>query len=114
MTCRCASPDLFPGPMSFVRRSRPYRRRISSSRPSCPTTAHEVQTMNTRALIISTGVGTVLQALMVVAGHHSPSVMALFAVGGMGFSLVAGVAFRIAAGDGTARSLATGGAVAGG
>jgi hypothetical protein len=70
--------------------------------------------MNTRALTIATIVGLVLQVAMVVIGHSNHSVKNLFAVGGMGFSLVAGVIYGIAAGGGTYGSLALGGAVAGG
>jgi len=49
--------------------------------------------MNTRALATAAAVGTVLQVAMVVAGHVSPTVAGLFAVGGMGSSLVAGVLY---------------------
>jgi hypothetical protein len=70
--------------------------------------------MNNRALTIATLIGVVLQVAMVVIGHSSPTVKGLFAVGGMGFSLVAGVIYGIAAGGGTFGSLALGGAVAGG
>ena len=70
--------------------------------------------MNTRALTIATIVGLVLQVAMVVVGHSNQSVKNLFAVGGMGFSLVAGVIYGIVAGGGTYGSLALGGALAGG
>jgi hypothetical protein len=70
--------------------------------------------MNTRALVIATIVGTVLQVAMVVCGHVSPSIQKLFAVGGMGFSLIAGVVYTVLAGGASAGSLAVGGAVAGG
>jgi hypothetical protein len=46
---------------------------------------------------------------MVVAGHSNKSIAALFAVGGMGLSLVAGVAYTV-----LARVTPTSGAVAGG
>src|SRR4051812_42347021 len=49
--------------------------------------------MHTRALATASAVGTVLQVAMVVAGHTSPTVASLFAVGGMGLSLVAGVLY---------------------
>ena len=49
--------------------------------------------MNSRALLLATMVGTMLQVAMVVAGHSNKSIAALFAVGGMGFSLVAGVIY---------------------
>lgn len=70
--------------------------------------------MNNRALTIATIVGIVLQVAMVVVGHSNPTVKGLFAVGGMGFSLVAGVIYGIVAGGGTFGSLALGGALAGG
>ena len=70
--------------------------------------------MNTRALIIATVVGTILQVCMVVLGHSNQSVKNLFAIGGMGFSLIAGIVYAIVAGGGTAGSLALGGAIAGG
>jgi hypothetical protein len=70
--------------------------------------------MNTRALTIATVVGLILQIAMVVVGHSNASIKNLFAVGGMGFSLVAGVIYGIVAGGGTAGSLALGGALAGG
>ena len=47
--------------------------------------------MNTRALLLATLAGTLLQVAMVVAGHANPSVKNLFAVGGMSISLLAGV-----------------------
>ena len=72
--------------------------------------------MNQRSLTIAAGIGTVAQVAMVVAGHSNPSVAALFAVGGMGISLLAGVAYAwLARTDApTLGALATGGAVAGG
>jgi hypothetical protein len=69
--------------------------------------------MNTRALAVATAAGTVLQVAMVCAGHVSPTVAGLFAVGGMGISLAAGVLYaRLApaAGRGDA---AVGGLLAG-
>ena len=46
--------------------------------------------MNTSALVRATGIGLVLQIVMVVAGHFVPAIAGLFAVGGMGFSALAG------------------------
>jgi hypothetical protein len=69
--------------------------------------------MNTRALVLATVIGTVLQVVMVVAGHSNKSIAALFAVGGMGFSLIAGVVYAIVAKGGSTSSLAIGGLVAG-
>jgi hypothetical protein len=69
--------------------------------------------MNTRALMMATTAGTVLQVGMVVAGHYVPAVASLFAVGGMGFSLVAGVLYAMWAPGQGAGARAAGGAVAG-
>ena len=69
--------------------------------------------MNTRALTIASLIGTLLQVAMVVAGHSSPAIAGLFAVGGMGISLVAGVIYARLAKDATKRSAAIGGGVAG-
>lgn len=49
--------------------------------------------LQTRALLIATIVGTILQVAMVVAGHTDKSIAALFAVGGMGISLIAGLIY---------------------
>lgn len=49
--------------------------------------------LNRRALLLATIVGTILQVAMVIAGHANKSIAGLFAVGGMGFSLVAGVLY---------------------
>ena len=65
--------------------------------------------LNSRALLIATVVGTVLQVIMVVAGHSNNSIMNLFAVGGMGFSLIAGVIYAVTARGGSTSSLAIGG-----
>jgi hypothetical protein len=69
--------------------------------------------LNSRALMIATVVGTVLQVIMVVAGHSNKSIANLFAVGGMGFSLIAGLVYAIVARGGSTSSLALGGLVAG-
>ena len=68
---------------------------------------------NSRALLIATIVGTVLQVVMVVAGHSNKSIAGMFAVGGMGFSLVAGIVYAVMARGGTTGSLAIGGLLAG-
>jgi len=69
--------------------------------------------LNTRALLLASMLGTVLQVAMVVAGHSNKSIAGLFAVGGMGFSLIAGLAYAMwARGDSTS-SLAVGGLAAG-
>ena len=43
-----------------------------------------------RSLLKPTLIGTALQVLMVVAGHYSPAIAGMFAVGGMGISGVVG------------------------
>jgi hypothetical protein len=64
-------------------------------------------------LIIATTVGLILQFLMVVAGHYSAPVKASFAIGGMAFSLLAGLLYvRLAPGGWAGACL--GGAIAGG
>ena len=69
--------------------------------------------MSTRALLIASLVGTLLQVAMVVAGHSSPAVARMFAVGGMGLSLIAGFLYARLARPATKGSAATGGAAAG-
>ena len=70
--------------------------------------------MQRNALIVATGIGLVLQLAMVFGGHYSPAVAGLFAVGGMGFSLIAGFLYVWFAVKGSWGSDLTGGAVAGG
>lgn len=69
--------------------------------------------MSTRALLIATLIGTVLQTVMVVAGHTNKSIANLFALGGMSLSLIAGIIYAVLAG-GTTGSAILGGVVAGG
>ena len=69
--------------------------------------------MDRSALVYATGVGLVLQVLMVLTGHILPPVKTLFAAGGMGLSLVAGVLFAERARASWPVDL-TGGAIAGG
>jgi hypothetical protein len=65
------------------------------------------------ALIVATTVGLILQFAMVVAGHYSVPVKNGFAIGGMLFSLVAGLLYiRLAPGGWAGACL--GGAIAGG
>jgi hypothetical protein len=69
--------------------------------------------LNRRALLLATLVGTVLQLAMVVAGHSNKQIAGLFAIGGMGFSLVAGLLYVVyARGNGPA-SPVLGGTLAG-
>jgi hypothetical protein len=69
--------------------------------------------LNSRALLLATVVGSILQIAMVTAGHSNKSIAGLFAVGGMGFSLVAGLLYAMWARGGSASSLAVGGLIAG-
>lgn len=69
--------------------------------------------VNTRALILATAFGTVLQVAMVLAGHYNGSIAALFAVGGMGISLVAGLLYAMWARGHTTAAIAVGGLAAG-
>jgi len=70
--------------------------------------------MQRNALVFATVVGLVLQLAMVVGGHYTPAVKELFAFGGMGFSLVAGLLYVWFAVKGSWGSDLTGGAIAGG
>lgn len=69
--------------------------------------------LNSRAVVVATIIGTILQVAMVVAGHSNKSIAALFAVAGMSFSLVAGLAYAMLAPGGSTSSLIIGGMVAG-
>lgn len=70
--------------------------------------------LNSRAVAVATVIGTVLQTAMVVAGHTNTSIAAMFAVGGMGLSLVAGVLYAKYAGPSSMGDSIKGGAIAGG
>ena len=70
--------------------------------------------LNTRALGLATILGTILQLAMVILGHSNASIAAMFAVGGMTISLIAGLAYTLFARGGRTSSLARGGALAGG
>jgi hypothetical protein len=69
--------------------------------------------LNRRALLLATIVGTVLQVAMVIAGHANKSIAGLFAVGGMGFSLIAGVLYVLYSRGGGPASPVLGGLLAG-
>lgn len=70
--------------------------------------------MNKDSLIIATAIGLILQLVMVVAGHYVPMIRDKgFAIGGMFFSLVAGVVYARLAQAGWAGACG-GGAIAGG
>lgn len=70
--------------------------------------------MNKDSLIIATTIGLILQLAMVIIGHYVPAIREKgFAIGGMFFSLVAGLVYArmVQAGWGGALG---GGAIAGG
>lgn len=70
--------------------------------------------MNKDSLLIATAIGLVLQLAMVVIGHYVPAIREKgFAIGGMFFSLVAGLIYARMAHAGWSDAL-IGGAVAGG
>jgi hypothetical protein len=69
--------------------------------------------LNARALALATTLGAVLQVAMVVAGHSNKSIAGLFAVGGMGLSLMAGLLYAMWARGSTTSSLVLGGLIAG-
>jgi hypothetical protein len=69
--------------------------------------------LNSRAVAVATMIGTVLQVAMALAGHSNKSIAGLFAVGGMSFSLVAGLAYAMLARGGPTSSLIIGGTLAG-
>ena len=69
--------------------------------------------MNRKALINATVIGTVLQLIMVLAGHWVPAVANLFAIVGILISLVAGLLYARAAKGSWSDSL-IGGAIGGG
>ena len=77
------------------------------------TTLAQRHMINSRALVLATAVGTILQVGMVVAGHSNRSVANLFAVGGMGFSLPAGIAYAMWARGAPTSSVVMGGLAAG-
>ncbi len=70
--------------------------------------------MNLTALAIALVGGTIAQVAMVVAGHRRPALKRYYAVGGMGFSLLAGVAYGVLDGTGPMQTALTGGALSGG
>ena len=66
-----------------------------------------------RAFLVATLVGTVLQTAMVVAGHSNKQIAGLFAVGGMGLSLLAGLIYVLRAPAGSVGNALVGGMLAG-
>jgi hypothetical protein len=69
--------------------------------------------LNSRALFLAIVLGTILQVAMVVSGHTNRSIANLFAIGGMGISLIAGLAYAMLAKGGSPSALAIGGLIAG-
>jgi hypothetical protein len=65
-------------------------------------------------LVKSTIIATVVQLIMVIAGHSMPAVANTFAVGGTTISALAGVLFALMARGSTAGTAAGGGVIAGG
>ncbi len=63
--------------------------------------------------MIAVAVGTLMQVAMTVVGHYEPPLRAIYAFGGMGFSLVAGAVYARVARSGWGDSL-VGGATGGG
>src|SRR6185312_6311804 len=85
--------------------------RAATRRPNPP---RGTDMLNKPALILATTLGTVLQVAMVVAGHSNTTIASLFAVGGMGISLLAGLLYTMRARGSTGASMTLGGAIAGG
>ncbi|MGH7594059.1 MAG: hypothetical protein ACRELE_09460 [Gemmatimonadales bacterium] len=69
--------------------------------------------LSLRALVIATIVGTILQVVMVTLGHSTPAVRGIFAEGGMGLSLVAGILYAVISTEVILRDNVGGGLIAG-
>ena len=70
-------------------------------------------TLEAKSLVVATAIGTVLQVAMVLAGHDNASVARWFAVGGMGFSLIAGLVYAWRAHPAAMSDAVAGGTIAG-
>ncbi len=70
--------------------------------------------LSNRGLVWATGIGTVLQLLMVLAGHASPDIARFFPEGGMAISLAAGVLYTVIGVEAITMENVAGGAIAGG
>jgi hypothetical protein len=66
------------------------------------------------ALLKSTALGTLLQLIMVVAGHFAPAIAGFYAAGGMAIAGVAGLLYSVWGGKESVGGAALGGAAAGG
>jgi hypothetical protein len=53
--------------------------------------------VKSKALLVASAIGVILQLAMVIGGHFQPAIESLFAIGGMGLSLIAGGIFAILA-----------------
>lgn len=69
--------------------------------------------LSMRALVMATIIGTILQVILVTLGHNTPAVKGIFAVGGMGISLVAGILYAVISTEVIVRDNVIGGLVAG-
>jgi hypothetical protein len=67
-----------------------------------------------RALAYATVIGTVLQVAMVTTGHSNKTIASFYALGGMGFSLIAGLLYTWMSHSASTSNAAIGGVVAGG
>ena len=66
-----------------------------------------------RALVMATVIGTVLQVAMTTLGHSNPAIKGIFAIGGMGISLIAGILYVVISTEVITRDNVVGGAIAG-
>lgn len=69
--------------------------------------------LSTRALVMATMIGTILQVVMVTLGHSTPAVRSIFAVGGMAISLVAGILYAVISTEVVVTDNVVGGVLAG-
>jgi hypothetical protein len=69
--------------------------------------------LNNRALAAATLIGTVMQLTMTTVGHANPDVKNLFAVVGMGISLIAGILYTVISTEVITRDNVVGGLIAG-
>ena len=102
-----------------VRMFRDYLARLQQEPRAEGSAVHSTPTardrmLHSRAVTIASVAGTVLQLAMVLAGNSNASIANVFAVGGMGISLLAGVVYALQAREGSANSVALGGLIAGG
>ena len=70
--------------------------------------------LSNRALVMATVIGAILQVAMTTIGHSNPAVKGIFAVGGLGISLIAGILYVVISTEVIIRDNVVGGAIAGG